>query len=262
MAMTDAPTGSAPPTLAKIIGSYGEIEQQPLSRIQSFTAKAMTRNWSTIPHVTHWDRIDVTALEATRARGNLAGGRGMKLSPLPYLLKAIASVLVELPRFNAVFDGEHNALILRKYVNIGVAIDTAAGLVVGVVRACDQRSLEALAADITALSDKARGKGLGLAEMSGAGFTVSSLGLAGGDGFTPIINSPEVAIIGVSRLTETPRKTADGAIAWRSLLPVALSYDHRALNGSDAGRFMLALQAHVDRLASGRRPDRDDQTDP
>lgn len=247
--MTEQPV--APPTMSDVLGSYGEIEEQALTRIQSFTAKAMTRNWTTIPHVTHWDRIDVTALDETRKRDNRAREGSAKLSPLPYLLKAVAGVLGDLPKFNSAFDGERNKLILRKYVNIGVAIDTPVGLVVGVVRGCDTRSIEALGADIKALSEKARGKGLSLPEMSGSGFTVSSLGNMGGDGFTPIINGPEVAIIGVSRVSETPRKAPDGGIEWRSLLPVALSYDHRAVNGADAGRFMQALQANVDRLAKG-----------
>ncbi|HEX4180967.1 MAG TPA: 2-oxo acid dehydrogenase subunit E2 [Caulobacteraceae bacterium] len=238
------------PTLAEVVSSYGDIESKPLSRIQAFTAKAMSRNWSTIPHVTHFDSMDMTALEAARRRANADRAPEDRLSPLAYLLKAVAGVLEEIPRFNAALDPAANTLLLRKYVNLGVAIDTPAGLVVGVVRGCDKLSIGELSAQTKALGEKARSKGLSLTEMSGAGFTVSSLGNLGGDGFTPIINAPEVAILGVSRMNEAPRRAEDGGLEWRSLLPVCLSYDHRAVNGADAGRFMQALQAQVDRLAT------------
>ena len=246
--MTDTTAKPAPPGLIDFLASFGEVESQPLSRIQSFTAKAMSRNWTTIPHVTHFDRIDVTGLEAARKRAN--ANREAKVTPVPYLMKALAGVLQEMPRFNAAFDEANGAVILRKYVNLGMAIDTPAGLVVGVIKGCDKASIEEISEQSKALSEKARAKGLGMAEMSGGTFTVSSLGALGGDGFTPIINSPEVAILAVSRLTETPRKAADGGIEWRSLLPVGLSYDHRVVNGADAGRFMQALQAQVHKLAA------------
>jgi pyruvate dehydrogenase E2 component (dihydrolipoamide acetyltransferase) len=136
-------------------------------------------------------------------------------------------------------------------VNMGLAIDTPAGLLVGVVRGCDALSIDEIARASKALSEKARAKGLTLSEMSGAGFTISSLGALGGYGFTPIINGPEVAILGVGRMLEEPRRASGDAVAWRNMLPVALSYDHRALNGADAGRFMQTLQSEIDRLASG-----------
>lgn len=238
--MSDTPP---PPGLIDILGSFGPVEAQPLSRIQALTAKAMSRNWTTIPHVTHFDDLDLTELEAARERGNQT--REAKLSPTPFLVKAVAGALLRQPRFNAAFDAAENRLVVRKYVNIGLAIDTPNGLVVGVIRDCDQKSVDQIGAEGAALADKARTKGLALQDMSGGGFTVSALGPLGGTGFTPIINAPEVAILGVSRIRPAPTPAADGGVSWRSVAPVALSYDHRAINGADAGRFMKALQAEV-----------------
>ena len=238
--MSDTPP---PPSLLDILGSFGPVEAQPLSRIQALTAKAMSRNWTTIPHVSHFDDLDLTDLEESRARANLA--RTSKLSPTPFLVKAVAGVMQALPRFNAAFDAAEGRLVLRNYVNIGLAIDTPNGLVVGVIRDCDLKSVDEISAEAAVLADKARTKGLTLKEMSGGGFTVSALGPLGGTGFTPIINAPEVAILGVSRMRPVPRPAKDGSVAWRSMAPVALSYDHRAINGADAGRFMKALQDEV-----------------
>jgi pyruvate dehydrogenase E2 component (dihydrolipoamide acetyltransferase) len=250
--LTDTTAKPANPGLIDFLASFGEVESQPLSRIQAYTAKAMSRAWTTIPHVTHWDRMDVTALEVTRKGVNAGRDADRRLTPLPYLMKAIAGVLAEMPRFNASLDEANGAIILRKYVNLGMAIDTPNGLVVGVVKGVDALSIDDISDQTKALGEKARTKGLSMPEMSGGTFTVSSLGNLGGDGFTPIINAPEVAILGVSRLADTPRRAADGGIEWRSLLPVALSYDHRVVNGADAGRFMAALQTQIDRLAAGQ----------
>jgi pyruvate dehydrogenase E2 component (dihydrolipoamide acetyltransferase) len=249
--LTGAPQSPAPPTIEDLLAAYGEVEPAALTRVQVFTAKAMTQSWTTIPQVTHQDRMDVTELEARRRATNRQRAGEQRLTPLPYLLKAVAGVLVKMPRFNAAFDESGPRLVLRKYVNLGIAIDTPAGLVVGVIRGCDQMSVEELAAQANALSEKARAKGLSLSDMSGGGFTVSSLGARGGDGFTPLINAREAGILGVSRLTETPRRDADGGLEWRQLLPVSLTYDHRIVNGVDAGGFMQALQAEIDHLAGG-----------
>jgi pyruvate dehydrogenase E2 component (dihydrolipoamide acetyltransferase) len=249
--LTDTPAKPAQPGLIDFLAAFGEVEAQPFTRVQTFTAKAMTRNWTTIPHVTHFDRMDVTGLEATRKQVNAGRAADQRLTPLPYLMKALAGVLAELPRFNAVLDEAQTGVILRKYVNLGMAIDTPQGLVVGVVRGVDKLTIDEISEQSKALSEKARTKGLTLPEMSGGTFTVSSLGALGGDGFTPIINGPEVGILAVSRLAEAPRRGADGGVEWRSLLPVALSYDHRVVNGADAGRFMQALQAQIDKLAAG-----------
>lgn len=242
--MTDIQT----PSLADILGSFGEVEEMPLSRIQAATVRAMTRNWTTIPHVTHMDMLDVTELEAARNAHNRTAPS--KLTPTPYLMKAVASVLVKLPQFNRSFDASTNTLVQRKYVHLGMAVDSPKGLVVPVIRDCDAKSVLQIAEEATALAEKARVKGLTLSEMSGGCFTVSALGPLGGTGFTPIINAPEVAILGISRMTETAARRADGEIDWRKSLPVALSYDHRAINGADAGRFMDALKQEIGALAS------------
>jgi pyruvate dehydrogenase E2 component (dihydrolipoamide acetyltransferase) len=231
--------------LAAELGQFGAVEAAPLSRIQALTARAMQRAWTTIPHVTHQDRLDVTELEAARKAGNASLPAEERLSPLPFLMKAVAAALVAHPRLNAAFDEEAGQLLVRQYVNVGFAIDAPKGLLVAVVPDCDKRSVEEIAADIRRLTEKARGRGLALDEMTGAGFTVSSLGGLGGTGFTPIVNAPQVAILGVSRLEEVPVRGAGDAIAWRQMLPVALSYDHRALNGADAGRFLATLQQEL-----------------
>jgi pyruvate dehydrogenase E2 component (dihydrolipoamide acetyltransferase) len=239
----------AAPGLIDFLASFGEVESQPLSRIQGFTAKAMSRNWTTIPHVTHIDHLDVTELETARKAANQT--RAAKVTPVPYLMKAVAEVLKQMPRFNASLDEANAAVILRKYVNMGMAIDTPGGLVVGVIKDCDKLSVEEISEQVRALGEKARTKGLAMTEMSGGTFTISSLGNLGGIGFTPIINAPEVGILGVSRLAEVPRRAADGGVDWRSMIPLSLSYDHRVVNGADAGRFMQALQDEVDKLAKG-----------
>ncbi len=238
--MTDTETRSM---LALQTAEYGEIEIRPLSRVQVLTAKATTRNWTAIPHVTHNDRFDVTALEAARA------AREPRLSPLPYLLKAAGTALAAHPMFNAVLDEGGTQVLLRRYVNVGFAIDAPKGLLVAVVRDCDRKSVEEIGADVAALSEKARTKGLSLAEMTGGGFTVSSLGQLGGTSFTPIINGSEVAILGVSRLEQVAVPGEGGQVAWRKMLPVSLSYDHRVLNGADVGRFLATLQKALDAQA-------------
>lgn len=240
--MTDA--GS----LQEVLASYGPVEARKLSRIEAFGVKAMSRSWTSVPHVTHHDRMDVSRIEAARARLN-ADGRERRLSPVPFLVKAVAAALRRSPRCNAAYDADNGIIIQRGYVSIGIAVDTPAGLVIGVVRDADGKSVTEIAAEADTLAAKARGKGLSLSEMSGSGFTVSSLGGLGGTGFTPIVNAPEAAILGVSRLEEVPRRGPDDAIEWRPMLPVSLSYDHRVLNGADAGRFLQHLQEELDRLA-------------
>ena len=241
--MPDTP---AAPGLMDILASYGPVDAQPLTRIQAFTVKTMTRNWTTIPHVTHFDEMDVTELEVVRKAHNKAAEP--PLTPTSFIVKAVAATLRRLPRFNAALDAAANRIVFRQYVNIGLAIDTPAGLVVGVIRGCDQKTVEQIGAEAAELARKARTKGLTLSEMSGAGFTVSALGPLGGTGFTPIINAPEVGILGVSRIRAAPCPTCDGELAWRSIAPLALSYDHRAVNGADAGRFMQILQGETDAL--------------
>ncbi|TLX71332.1 dihydrolipoamide acetyltransferase [Pseudomonas nicosulfuronedens] len=219
---------------------FGEVESRPLSRVQKLTAQYMSRNWVMIPHVTHQDDADITALEHQRKARN-AAGEAVKLTLLPYLIKAVVEALKAFPQFNASLDGSGKNLVLKKYFHIGVAVDTRFGLLVPVLRDCDRKSVAELAAELQAISLKARDKGLSMAEMSGGCFTISSLGSFGGTGFTPIVNAPEVAILGVTRTQEKPRRGADDGIDWRQVLPLSLSYDHRVINGADAARFTARL---------------------
>lgn len=219
--------------------TFGDIEPVPVNRIQKVTAAVMNRNWVSIPHVTHHDDADITDLE--QFRRELNGQRDTKLSPLPFIVKAMARALKEFPRFNASLDAKGDTLILKKYTHIGIAVDTPQGLLVPVIRDCDTKSLDEIAAEIAAVSERARTKGLPMSAMMGGCMTISSLGGIGGTAFTPIINAPEVAILGVTRSTWQPRRGADGGTDWRFILPLSLSYDHRVINGADAARFTVWL---------------------
>ena len=225
--------------------AFGEIEVKPLARLRKVAAGYFARNWVMIPHVTHHDQADVTALEALRR--DAAAGGGAKLSPLPYIVKAVAETLRAYPLFNASLELAASNVVYKKYFHIGIAVDTPAGLLVPVVRDCDKKSVTQIAAEIATLSDKARTKGLPMSDMTGGCFTVSSLGNIGGTGFTPIINAPEVAVLGVCRATWAPTRGEDDAVAWRLLLPMSLSYDHRLINGADAARFTRHLAGVLER---------------
>jgi len=215
--------------------AFGEVELRPLSRIQGLTAGFLARNWLSIPHVTHQDDADITSVEALRA--TLAP----RPSALAFFAKALVSGLKAFPQFNGSLDASGRNLVLKKYFHIGIAIDTPRGLVVGVVRDCDRKPLADIAADISALSAKARGRGLPMSDMEGGCISISSLGGIGGTGFTPIVNAPELAILGIAKAEWKPRRGSDDAIEWRLKVPLSLSYDHRVINGADAARFLRHL---------------------
>jgi len=219
---------------------FGEVETKPLSKIQRYVASFMARNWATIPHVTHHDEADITDLEAYRKAAAQADPR-IKITPLAYFVKAVVACLREYPQFNASLDGSGNNLVLKKYFHVGVAVDTPNGLLVPVIRDCDKKSLSQIAAEIASLSQKAREKGLPMSDMAGGCFTISSLGGIGGTAFTPIINAPEVAVLGIARAREVATRAVDGGVAWRLMLPLDLSYDHRVINGAEAARFCRAV---------------------
>jgi pyruvate dehydrogenase E2 component (dihydrolipoamide acetyltransferase) len=229
-----------PPWPEADFAAFGEIEVRPLPRMRRIAAGFLARNWAMIPHVTHHDDADVTALEDLRRQMNESEPE-LKLSPLPFLVRAAAVVLQEFPLFGTSFDAASGNVVYKKYCHVGVAVDTPNGLLVPVVRDCDKRGVKDIAADINTLSDKARTKGLPLGDMSGGCFTVSSLGGIGGTYFTPIINAPEVAILGVCRARLLPQRADDGDTDWRLMLPLSLSYDHRLINGADAARFTRRL---------------------
>ena len=230
-----------PPIPPVDFSQFGEIEMQPMSKIKKLTAMNMTRNWLNMPLVTQFDDADITDLEAFR-KGLKAEAekRGVKLTPLPFLLKACAAALVAEPSFNVSMhhDGEH--IVQKKYVNIGIAVDSPIGLVVPVIRDVDKKGLWELAAEFMEIIGRAREGKLTAKDMQGGCFTISSLGAMGGTGFTPIVNAPEVGILGVSKAQMKPIWNGSD-FEPRNMLPLCLTYDHRAINGGDAGRFMTYL---------------------
>ena len=238
-----AATGGAgiPPIPAVDFSKFGEIEEVAMSRLMQVGAANLHRSWLNVPHVTQFESADITELEAFRvAQKAVAEKDGVKLTVLPLLLKACAHLLKEMPDFNSSLAPSGTALIRKKYVHIGFAVDTPDGLLVPVIRNVDQKSLLQLAGEAAELADKARNKKLGTDAMQGACFTISSLGHIGGTGFTPIVNAPEVAILGVSKAAMQP--VWDGAAFQpRLMLPLSLSYDHRVINGAAAARFTKRL---------------------
>ncbi|SDB44419.1 pyruvate dehydrogenase E2 component (dihydrolipoamide acetyltransferase) [Pseudomonas sp. NFACC23-1] len=242
-APAEGATGGAgiPPIPAVDFSRFGETEEVAMTRLMQIGASSLHRSWLNIPHVTQFDQADITELEAFRvAQKAVAEKAGVKLTVLPLLLKACAHLLKELPDFNSSLAPSGKAVIRKKYVHIGFAVDTPEGLLVPVIRNVDQKSLLQLAAEAAALAEKARNKKLTADDMQGACFTISSLGHIGGTGFTPIVNAPEVAILGVSKATIQP--VWDGkAFQPKLMLPLSLSYDHRVINGAAAARFTKRL---------------------
>ncbi|SFL81885.1 dihydrolipoyllysine-residue acetyltransferase [Marinobacter zhejiangensis] len=220
---------------------FGEIERESMSRMHIATARNMERSWLNVPHVTQFDDADITEMEAFRKSLKAEGDkRGVKMTPLPFMLKACARALADMPQFNVALDLDKQEIIRKRYIHIGVAVDTPAGLVVPVIRDVDKKGLWDLAREVIELAEKARDKKLKPAEMQGACFTITSLGGIGGTAFTPIVNAPEVAILGISKASMKP--VWDGsAFQPRLMLPLSLSYDHRAVNGADGARFTNRL---------------------
>lgn len=247
-AQTGAPVGGGsgiPRVPAVDFAKFGEIELVKMSKVKKITAANMTRNWLNVPHVTQWDDADITDLEAFRNGLKAeAEKRGSKLTPLPFLLKACAAALIAEPTFNVSLHDDGENIVQKKYVHIGIAVDTPNGLMVPVIRNVDKKGLWELTDEINAMAKKARDGKLMPTDMQGGCFTISSLGAMGGNGFTPIVNTPEVAILGVSRAQMKPVWNGKEFLP-RNMLPLSLSYDHRAVNGADAGRFFTFLVAAV-----------------
>jgi len=212
-----------------------------LSRIQKISGARLQASWINLPHVTQYDDADITDLEAVRtALKDKAAQEGVRLTPFAFIIRACILALKEFPRFNASLDASGENLVLKKYFHIGFAADTADGLVVPVIRDADQSDLYEVARTLAAMSEKARAGKLKAAEMQGGSFTISSLGGIGGTAFTPIINAPEVAILGVAKSTLKPVYER-GAFLPRLMLPLCLSYDHRVIDGAEATRFIVFL---------------------
>jgi len=219
---------------------YGEIERVPLPRIKKLSGPNLHRNWLSIPHITNYDEADVTDLEAFRNEINAeqAKSGGAKLTMLAFLIKASVSALARFPDFNTSLDGD--ALVYKRYYNIGFAADTPNGLVVPVLKGADKKSLTEIARDTAELAAKARDGKLGLGDMQGGTFTISSIGGIGGTQFTQIVNAPEVAILGATRVATRP--VWDGAaFVPRLILPISVSFDHRVIDGAGAARFLVYL---------------------
>jgi len=220
---------------------FGPIETRPLSRIRKISGANLHRNWVTIPHVTQFDEADITDMEVFRKQLNEEYAKqGIKITPLAFLLKAAMEALQKYPEFNASLDAGGENLVVKKYIHIGVAVDTPDGLMVPVLRDVDQKGIVQLARELGEISARAREKKLAATDMQGGCFTISSLGGIGGTAFTPIVNAPEVAILGVSRSGMKP-VYQNGAFVPRLMLPLSLSYDHRVIDGAAAVRFTVYL---------------------
>jgi len=221
---------------------FGEIEVVPLNRIKKISAAHLHRSWVTVPHVTQFEEANITDLEAFRkSLAKDAEKKGIRLTLLVFMMKAVVSSLKAFPDFNASLEGSGERLILKKYFHIGVAVDTPNGLVVPVIRDVNQKGLYDLATELAATAERAREGKLSPAEMQGGCFTISSLGGIGGTQFTPIVNAPEVAILGIAKAKMQPVYAADGSFAPGLILPLALSYDHRVIDGAQGARFTSHL---------------------
>lgn len=241
--LAGAGTGpSVPPPMPAIdFSQWGEIETVRLSKIKRITGERLQQAWQTIPHVTQFDEADITELEALRkSLKALNENEKLRITLLPFLMKAVVKILNEIPEFNASLDPAGQNLVYKKYFHIGVAVDTPAGLVVPVIRDVDKKGFRELSEELVAISGKARDKKLMPEDMKGGCFTISSLGGISGTGFTPIINPPEVAILGVSRSKISP-VYQNGVFEPRMILPFSLSYDHRVIDGAQAARFTKRL---------------------
>lgn len=237
-----AASGTGIPRVPEVdYARFGPVFGGELSRIGKLTAANMQRNWLNVPHVTQFDAADITELETfRRTQAQAADARGLRLSPVPFILKACALALRHNPVLNRTLTGDGGHYVQREFFHLGMAVDTPRGLLVPVIRDVDQKGIWQLAAEIADLAERARAGKLRIDEMLGACFTVSSLGAIGGEGFTPIVNAPEVAILGVSRSGVKPVWNGTEFVP-RTLLPLSLSYDHRVVNGGDGGRFLTKV---------------------
>ncbi len=233
------------PWPAEDLSAFGPVEEKEFGRVQSYVGKVMHRNWVSIPHVTHHDEVDITDFEQRRKVWN-KDNPDQKRTLLPALVKATVATLQRYPQFNTSLSADGNTLYQKQYYHIGIAVDVPSGLLVPVIRDCDQKAIGDIADEIATVATKAKKKGLSVAEMSGGCFTLSSLGHIGGTAFTPIINAPEVAILGITRTQERFVPDEEGKPVLRQLLPLSLSYDHRVINGADAARFLRAMAKALD----------------
>ncbi|GGM92997.1 dihydrolipoamide acetyltransferase component of pyruvate dehydrogenase complex [Thermus composti] len=241
----EAPAGPLPAPAPRLpdFGKWGPVRTEPMSGVRKATLRAMAQAWSQVPMVTHFDEADITELEALRKRyAKRAEEKGFRLTLTAFLLKAVALTLKAFPKFNASIDPEKGEIIYKDYIHIGVAVDTPHGLLVPVIRNVDQKGVLRLAEELQEISEKARERKLAPEDMQGGTFSLSNLGGIGGTGFTPIVNWPEVAILGVSRSQMKPLWDPEKeAFVPRLVMPFSLTYDHRLIDGADAARFCRHL---------------------
>ena len=230
-----APTAAAP---LPDFGQWGAVERQPMTKVREITAERLAQAWATIPQVTQFDKADITSLEKWRAAyGQKAEAAGGKLTPTAILIKVLGIALKVFPQFNASIDIAQREVVYKRYFHIGIAVDTPHGLLVPVVRDVDQKNIIELAVELSELAQKTRERKIGPADMQGGSMTISNVGTMGGTAFTPIVNPPEVAILGVARSQVEPAYI-DGQLQPRTFLPLSLSYDHRLIDGADGARFL------------------------
>ena len=239
--LAGGPTGKVLPIFAPgqdlDFSKWGEVDIQPLNKIKKITGSRLQQAWQAIPHVTQFDKCDITKLEKLRKHlKKVNNDSEIKVSLIPFFIKAVGILLSEMPQFNSSLDSTNENLVLKKYIHVGVAVDTPNGLMVPVIKNANNKSIKELARELTTLSGKARDKKLLPADMEGGCFTISSLGGIGGTYFTPIVNPPEVAILGISRSADEP-VFMEGKFRRRLILPFSLSYDHRVIDGAAAARF-------------------------
>ena len=233
-------TGTAPAAAAPLpdFSQWGAVERQPVTKVREITAERLAQAWATIPQVTQFDKADLTSLEKWRAEyGKKAEAAGGKLTPTAILIKVLGIALKVFPQFNASIDMAQREVVYKRYFHIGIAVDTPHGLLVPVVRDVDQKNIIELAVELSELAQKTRERKIGPADMQGGSMTISNVGTMGGTAFTPIVNPPEVAILGVARSQVEPTYI-DGQLQPRTFLPLSLSYDHRLIDGADGARFL------------------------
>jgi len=231
-------SGLTPAVYLPDFSKWGEIEREPMSKVREKTATHLSGAWATVPHVTQFDKADITEMEKLRKQfAPKAEAEGGKLTMTAILLKICAAALRVFPQFNASVDMQNKEIVYKKYLNIGVAVDTDRGLLVPVIRDVDDKNIVDLSVELTQIAQKTRDRKLSLEEMQGGNFTISNLGGIGGTAFTPIVNAPEVAILGVSRSKYEPVYD-NGKFEPRLMLPLSLSYDHRLIDGADGARFI------------------------
>ena len=239
------------PTVQEDFSQWGEIENQKLTKIKRITGKRLQAAWQTIPHVTQFDEADITDLDTYRKKLKEELLKdGIRVTFLPFLIKALTHILKEMPEFNSSIDSSSTNLVIKKYINIGIAVDTPTGLVVPVILNADQKSISDLSIELVDISNRARNKKLKPAELKGGTFTISSLGGIGGSFFTPIINPPEVAIIGVSQsIWKNTFNRNEKKSELKYIMPFSLSYDHRIIDGAAGARFTKRFKEILDDLS-------------